>query len=93
MAQATRTRETRLERLQRLYDKACREELDIIGSKTEAGIYVVTSSRDRRVGYFVYVVADGRGNCECEGYQKYQACKHYALALAVSGIMQVPDTL
>src|SRR5215207_2199043 len=71
--------------LHRLAHKAHEEGLGILPEPWEPFACRVTSSRP---GHFPYVVNLSPGplhGCDCEGYFRWQRCKHYALALEVAG--------
>jgi hypothetical protein len=70
---------------ERLAHKAHEEGLEILPEPWEPFACRVTSSRP---GYFPYVVNLTPGHlhgCDCEGYFRWQRCKHYALALEAAG--------
>jgi hypothetical protein len=71
--------------LHRLAHKAHEERLGILPEPWEPFACRVSSSRP---GHFPYVVNLTPGHlhgCDCEGYFRWQRCKHYALALEVAG--------
>jgi hypothetical protein len=71
--------------LHRLAHKAHEEGLGILPEPWEPFASRVSSSRP---GHFPYVVNLTPGHlhgCDCEGYFRWQRCKHYALALEAAG--------
>jgi hypothetical protein len=71
--------------LERLAHKAHEEGLEILPEPWAPFASRVSSSR---AGHFPYVVNLTPGHlhgCDCEGYFRWQRCKHYALALEAAG--------
>ena len=71
--------------LHRLAHKAHEEGLEILA---DAGEPVRLPRQSSRPGHFPYVVNLTPGHlhgCDCEGYFRWQRCKHYALALEAAG--------
>jgi hypothetical protein len=71
--------------LHRLAHKAHEEGLQLLPEPWAPYASRVSSSR---LGHFPYVVNLMPGHlhgCDCEGYFRWQRCKHYALALDIAG--------
>lgn len=52
----------------------------------------VTSSQPGQVPYTVNLAPGPLHGCDCEGYERWQRCKHYALALENAGLLpDLPD--
>lgn len=75
-------------RLFRLAQKAVIEGCHVYRIQGRDTLFAVTSSRGADVTYLVDVQA---GTCTCEGFARWAACKHLAVALAELGELPDPE--
>lgn len=55
------------------------------------GTYIASSASDPSVRYCVVIDPRSKSyGCDCEGWARYQRCKHFALALAAAGWLPEP---
>ena len=71
--------------LERLAHKAHEESLQILPEPREPFACRVSSSRPGHFPYVVNLMPGHLHGCDCEGYFRWQRCKHYALALEAAG--------
>jgi len=71
--------------LERLAHKAHEEGLEILPEPWAPFASRVSSSRPGHFPYVVNLMPGHLHGCDCEGYFRWQRCKHYALALEVAG--------
>src|SRR5215204_471941 len=71
--------------LHRLAHKAHEEGLEILPEPWAPYASRVSSSRPGHFPYVVNLMPGHLHGCDCEGYFRWQRCKHYALALDVAG--------
>src|SRR5215213_1170122 len=71
--------------LERLAHKAHEEGLEILPEPWAPYASRVSSSRPGHFPYVVNLVPGHLHGCDCEGYFRWQRCKHYALALEAAG--------
>ena len=71
--------------LERLAHKAHEEGLQILPEPWEPFACRVSSSRPGHFPYVVNLMPGHLHGCDCEGYFRWQRCKHYALALEAAG--------
>ena len=71
--------------LERLAHKAHEEGLEILPEPWEPFACRVASSRPGHFPYVVNLVPGHLHGCDCEGYFRWQRCKHYALCLEAAG--------
>jgi hypothetical protein len=79
--------------LHRLAAKAHAEGLVILDDVGAAPFACrVTSSREGHAPYVVNLAPGPLHGCQCQGYAKFQRCKHYALCLEAAGwLPELPD--
>ena len=71
--------------LERLAHKAHEAGLQILPEPWEPFACRVSSSRPGHFPYVVNLMPGHLHGCDCEGYFRWQRCKHYALALEAAG--------
>jgi hypothetical protein len=71
--------------LHRLAHKAHEEGLEILPEPWAPFASRVSSSRPGHFPYVVNLMPGHLHGCDCEGYYRWQRCKHYALALDIAG--------
>jgi hypothetical protein len=83
-------RESLAAALHRLAQKAHAEGCHILDDGFAPYACRVSSSRAGEAPYIVNLAPGRLHGCGCAGYQRYQRCKHYSLALEAAGWLPAP---